>query len=71
MDEAQTEFTDLLRLRPDHVPARVNLGLALAKQQRFDEAEMHFREVVRLDPANQRAHQSLDLITRLRLQNTE
>ncbi len=60
--EARKEFEEVLRWRPNHVLAHINLGVALVKQGYLDEAQGHFKEALRLDPQNERARQLLAMI---------
>ena len=50
MSEAIPEFQTAVRLRPDYLNARFNLGSALAMLGRIDEANQQFAEVLRLKP---------------------
>src|SRR5262249_26460804 len=48
-----------IRRKPDDVEARVKLGIALSKQDRFAEAEAAFREAIRIKPDYAPAHAHL------------
>ena len=50
--EAEREFREALRLMPDSVEARRNLGIALYKQAKLDEALKQFDEVLQRSPAD-------------------
>jgi Flp pilus assembly protein TadD len=50
--EATEQFREAVRLMPDVVEARVNLGIALKQQGRSAEAVEQFREVLRRSPTN-------------------
>jgi cytochrome c-type biogenesis protein CcmH/NrfG len=45
----------VLRLNPNYVKAHVNLGVALLKLGRAEEAVAQFDEALRLDPQNRQA----------------
>jgi Tfp pilus assembly protein PilF len=70
-EEAQAEFEEAARLRPDWIPARVNLGIALLNQQPsqvkelappVEKAKVVFREVLAKEPDNKHAHYCLGVI---------
>lgn len=48
--EAERDFADLVSDRPDDDYARLGLGLALARQGRFDEAVEHLALAVAMRP---------------------
>jgi len=50
--EAEAEFRAAARLMPDVVEARLNLGIALYRQQKLDEALAEFEAVVQRSPTN-------------------
>ena len=52
--EAIDHYTEALRLRPDYVNARNNLGLTLAGLGRTADAMQQFAEVLKLAPATRR-----------------
>ena len=49
-----------MRLKPDFIEAHFNLGVALAKERRFAEAQRHFRETLRLEPNHPMARKYLE-----------
>jgi tetratricopeptide (TPR) repeat protein len=49
-----------IRLKPDYAEAHLNLGVALAKQQKYDEAIVHFEAALRIDPNYATAKKYLD-----------
>jgi protein O-mannosyl-transferase len=66
--EAVDPLADVVRLEPENVEARHNLGVALfqlgearAAQGRWDEAIPQYERVVQLKPDNAQAHDSLGL----------
>lgn len=63
--EARKEFEEVLRWRPNHVLAHINLGVALVKEGLIEEARRHFEEALRLDPQNRRAREHLNAIGRM------
>ena len=69
--DAVKEFEQAVRLAPDWLTARINLGMALFNQQSADDralttearqAQEVFREVLRRDPDNKHAHYCLGII---------
>ena len=58
---AVRKYQDLLRLRPDMVEARVNLGVVLASLGRLDDAIMQYRTALREAPTNRDARFNLGL----------
>ncbi len=68
---AEAEFAEAVRLAPDWLPARVNLGIAMFNQQPADNktltqhvaaAQDVFREVLTRDPNNPHAHYCLGIL---------
>ena len=53
-----------LKKAPGHLGLRTNLGLALMELGRLEEAEVEFKEVLRLKPGDQEALSALQLIRR-------
>jgi tetratricopeptide (TPR) repeat protein/tRNA A-37 threonylcarbamoyl transferase component Bud32 len=51
-EAAASVFRDLIRLKPEHVMSRLNLGRALTKLGRHKEAIAELREAIRLRPAD-------------------
>jgi tetratricopeptide (TPR) repeat protein len=56
IDEAITQYTDALRIKPDFAEAHLNLGTALAAQGRIDEAMAQYSEALRIKPDFPGAH---------------
>ena len=59
--EARNAFREAVRLRPDDAEAHYNLGLALGKLKRDQEALSEFAQAVKLQPDLARAHRNLGL----------
>ncbi|MGE5800280.1 MAG: tetratricopeptide repeat protein [Syntrophaceae bacterium] len=59
LDGAIAHFRGAVRNAPDHVGARVGLGLALAYKGEIDEAIRHFRAALKREPNNAEVHNSL------------
>ena len=57
--EAAEQFSEVLRLQPNDVPALVQLGIARARQGKPDEAVQALAEALRLQPNDAGAHNSL------------
>ncbi len=66
MSQAIPEFQAAVRLNPDYVNARFNLGSALASAGRFDEAIQEFSEVLKLKPDFTEARRNLESCITLR-----
>jgi Flp pilus assembly protein TadD len=64
--EAQEQFAEVVRLRPDYALGHLNLGVALVKQGRVDDAAVQFQETLRLDPNNKHAQEHLETIQLLK-----
>lgn len=60
--EAENEFREAVRLKPDNPYYRFQLGAALSPQMRFAETEAEFRAAARLDAANALWHAKLSYI---------
>lgn len=63
--DAQREFNEALKLKPDNAKAYNNLGVSLVFQEKYDEAVRHFREALRLDPCYENAQKNLKNATDL------
>lgn len=53
--EAAEQLEEAIRLKPDYAEARYNLGTALERQGRTEDAEAEYRRVLELDPGQPRA----------------
>ena len=52
VDQAIRSYQNFLKLRPDSVEARTNLGAALAHAGRYDEAVLQYKQALKRDPEN-------------------
>jgi tetratricopeptide (TPR) repeat protein len=59
LDDAISEFRQVLRQRPDFAAAHLHLGAALFDRSAFEESERCYREALRLDPAYAEAYCNL------------
>ena len=57
--EAEAEFTEALKLRPDFALAANNLGFVFYKQQKYKEAARWFENTVKMDPSRAVAYRNL------------
>lgn len=57
--EAEAEFTEALKLRPDFALAANNLGFVFYKQARYKEAARWFDNTVKMDPSRAVAYRNL------------
>jgi protein O-mannosyl-transferase len=66
-DKAIEQFEKALAVRPNPDPVKIlsNLGDALTRQQRYDEAIKHCEEAIKLDPSCANAHYNLGVALRL------
>jgi tetratricopeptide (TPR) repeat protein len=62
IEEAQAQFSEVVRNRPDFAPAHLNDGLALAKLGKLDEALKEFQVTLCLNPTNLVARQNLEAV---------
>ena len=61
-DRAVEHYRAALRCKPDDITARLMLGLVLASQREFAEAEQTLSDAVRIDQSNALAHMWLGLV---------
>jgi tetratricopeptide (TPR) repeat protein len=59
LKEAEESFRGMLQIDPDYAPALLRLGLVCNADHRYEEAARHLQHVIRLQPANADAHESL------------
>ncbi len=59
LTEAEEQFRETIRLKPDEGKAHDGLGIVLTQQGRPAEALDHFREAIRLEPGNPKAYNNL------------
>jgi tetratricopeptide (TPR) repeat protein len=64
--EAQAAFLAVVHFRSEDPDAHLNLGIALARQQKLDEAIAQFQKTLELDPRNQRAIEFIQAIRKAR-----
>ncbi len=57
--QAESQFTEALKLRPDFALAANNLGFVFYKQDRFVEAARWFENTVKIDPSRAIAYRNL------------
>lgn len=57
--QAETQFTEALKLRPDFALAANNLGFVFYKQDKFAEAARWFENAVKMDPSRAIAYRNL------------
>jgi tetratricopeptide (TPR) repeat protein len=61
LDAAIANYREFLKVQPRSLPARGNLGAALARLGRLDEAIAEYRKALEIDPANPALHLNLGL----------
>ncbi|HWF18001.1 MAG TPA: tetratricopeptide repeat protein [Verrucomicrobiae bacterium] len=59
---AEREFRESVRLMPEVVEARLNLGIALYREQKWNESLNEFQAVAARSPTNELARQYLELL---------
>lgn len=57
--QAEAQFTEALKLRPDFALAANNLGFVFYKQERFVEAARWFENAIKMDPSRAVAYRNL------------
>jgi len=57
--EAEAQFTEALKLRPDFALAANNLGFVFYKQEKYKEAALWFENTIRIDPSRAIAYLNL------------
>ncbi len=66
IEEAQEQFAEAVRFRPDFAKAHLNLGVTLAKQGKVDDALNEFQTTLELNPTNKPAQQNIETIRLLK-----
>lgn len=69
LDDANSEFKAMLKIRPNEPNANYRLGTIAFKQGRFDESADYFSAVVQFDPKNYKAHFNLASIRLMQAEN--
>lgn len=60
-DEAIRNYQMALRINPDHPEALNNIGVAFARQKKYQEAIEYFKKALNLKPNYLQARQNLEL----------
>ena len=63
-EDAGREFSKILDLDDNFVPAHVNLGISQFNLQRYEQASVHFNKALELDPEQIQSHYMMGLIYR-------
>ncbi len=64
-DAAISHFSEALHINPGYAEVHNNLGIALARKGRIEDAVVHFREALRIRPDFVGAHHNLKEVLRL------
>jgi protein O-GlcNAc transferase len=59
IEEAEKQFLEVIRYRPDFIEAHLDLETILMKQRKSDQALNEFRAVLQFDPENISAQQQI------------
>lgn len=59
LNEAIEKYQNILKINPQSEDAYFNLGIAYARQRKWDEAEKNYREAIRIMPQYAEAHNNL------------
>jgi Flp pilus assembly protein TadD len=57
--EAERQFREAVRLKPDHAGAQSNLGNALGAQNKLEKAIPHYQKALEIDPRDFQTHFNL------------
>jgi Flp pilus assembly protein TadD len=66
LEEAVEHCEKALKSEPDNVDAHCNLGNALARQWRLDDAIAHYRKALDLQPGRAEIRKNLDIVLTIR-----
>jgi tetratricopeptide (TPR) repeat protein len=61
LPEAERQFREAVRLKPDHPGAQSNLGNALGARNKLEEAIPHYQKALEIDPKDFQTHFNLGL----------
>ena len=62
LQEAASQFTETIRLNPDHAYGHRNLAAVLAREKRFQEAIPLLRKAIQIFPSYAEAHLNLGIV---------
>jgi Flp pilus assembly protein TadD len=66
VEEAEAQFAEVVRLRPDLAKAHQYLGLALAKEGKLNQALTEFNIALQLNPTNELARKNIKQLESLK-----
>jgi tetratricopeptide (TPR) repeat protein len=61
LPEAERQFREAIRLKPNHSGAQSNLGNALGAQNKLEEAIPHYQKALEIDPKDFQTHFNLGI----------
>ncbi len=61
LEKASEAFRSAVSLTPDNLQPRLNYGIALLNQMKFDQAEMHLRQAIKISDSAPTAHMYLGI----------
>ncbi|HEY9776524.1 MAG TPA: tetratricopeptide repeat protein [Planktothrix sp.] len=70
-EKATSILLDIVTTDPDNVQAQAQLGYALGRQYKLDEADEHFDKALALDPKNAVAHCGKAMVTLYRVEKNQ
>ena len=62
IEEAQAQFSEAVRIRPDFAPGHLNNGLAFAQSGKLEEALKEFQTTLNLNPTDTVARQNFEAV---------
>src|SRR5215213_6968578 len=62
---AESRFREAIRLKPDHVEARVSLGMVAEKRGQLEVAEQWYRQAQAIEPQNALSAYNLQRLARI------